>query len=51
MEDDYKIRPFHKMLQKTSYDGETTWMYFSSKDDELLKNIYITIFGINSAIS
>ena len=41
------------MLPKTSayvksYDGQTKWMYFLSKDHDLLENIII--FGINSAL-
>ena len=40
--DDYKIKPLHIMLPKTSayvksYDGQTRWMYLLIKDDDLLK--------------
>ena len=40
--DDYKIKPLHIMLSKMStfaksYDGETLWMKFLIKDDDLLK--------------
>ena len=43
MDDDFKIKPFTVILQKASvyvkhYDVETKWMYFLTKDDELLKN-------------
>ena len=41
-DDDYKIKPFHLMLPKTStyvksYVDETKLMYFPIEDDELLK--------------
>ena len=40
--DDYKIKPLHIMLPKTSvyvkrYDGQTKWMYFSIEDNNLEK--------------
>ena len=43
LDDDYKIKPLHIMLPKTTahvkgYDGETKWMDFFIEDDELLKN-------------
>ena len=43
MDDDFKIKPFIVILPKASayvkrYDVETKWMYFLTKDDELLKN-------------
>ena len=42
LDDDYKIKPLHIMLPKTSahvksYDGQTKWMYFFIKDNDLLK--------------
>ena len=41
-DDDYKIKPLPIMLPKTSAciksnDGESNWMNFFIKDDELLK--------------
>ena len=42
-DDDYKIKPLFIILPKTSstyiknYDGETKWMIFLIKDDDLLK--------------
>ena len=38
MDDDYKIKPLHIMLLKTStyvknYDHKTKWMYFLIEDD------------------
>ena len=43
MDDDFKIKPFTVILPKASayvkrYNVETKWMYFLTKDDELLKN-------------
>ena len=42
MDDDYKIKSLHIMLPQTSayvkgFDGETKWIHFLIKDDELLK--------------
>ena len=53
MDDDFKIKPFTVILQKASayvkrYDVETKWMYFLTKDDELLKNAML--FEEKSAI-
>ena len=50
---DHKVKPLHTMLPKAStyiknYDGETKWMYFLIKDDDLLEK-YNTIW-INSAL-
>ena len=41
MHDDYKIKPLHIMLPKTSanlkiYDRQTKWTYFLIEDDNLL---------------
>ena len=41
--DDYKIKPFHIMLPKStayvkSYGVQTKWVYFSIEDDNLLEN-------------
>ena len=38
MDDDYKIKPLHIMLLKTStyvknYDNKAKWMYFLIEDD------------------
>ena len=46
--DDYKVKPLHIMLPKTSAyiksnDGQTKWMYFLFEDDDLLK-IYNTVW-------
>ena len=40
--DDYKIKPLHIILPKTSkcvkrYDCQTKWMYYLTEDDDLLK--------------
>ena len=40
--DDYKVKPLHIMLPKTSayvksYDGQTKWMYILIKEDNLLE--------------
>ena len=45
--DDNKVQPFHIMLPKMSAyitinDGQTKWMYFLIKDDDLLEK-YNTI--------
>ena len=50
---DIKVRPFRKMLPKTSayvksYDGQTKWMYSLIKDDDLSRNIIL--FEITSAL-
>ena len=42
MDDDYKVKPLHIMLPKTSvyvkgYDGETKWIYVLIENDELSK--------------
>ena len=42
MDDDYKIKSLHIMLPHTSgyvkgFDGETKWIHFLIKNDELLK--------------
>ena len=44
---DYKIKPLHIILPKTSayvktYDGQTKWMHFLIEDDDLLQT-YNTI--------
>ena len=46
MDDDHKIKSFSIILQKRSqfiksYDGESKWIYFLIKVDELLKNTVI----------
>ena len=51
MYDDYKVKPLHKKLPKTSeyvksYDEQTNWMYFLIEDDNLLEKILL--FGIKS---
>ena len=53
MYNDHKVKPLHIMLLKTSthsksYDGQTKWMYFLIKDDDLLKK-YNTIWDKVSA--
>ena len=53
MSDDYRSKPLHIRLPKTStyvksYDSKTKWVYFSIEEDKLLKNM--TIFGMKSAI-
>ena len=53
MYDDYKVKPLHIMLPKTSiyvksYDGQTKWMYFLIEDDDLLEK-YNTIWDKVSA--
>ena len=50
---DHKVKPLHIMLPKTStyiksYDGQTKWMYFSNKNDDLLEK-YNTIWDKVSA--
>ena len=47
--DDYKIKPLHVMLPKTSmhvksYDGETKWMYFLAEDNDFWLKKYNTIW-------
>ena len=44
--DDYKIKPLHIMLLKTSpnvkhYDSQTKWMSFLIEDDLLKKKLYL----------
>ena len=46
MYNDYEIKPLHLSLPKTcayvkSYDGQTKWIYFLIKDDNLLKRCHI----------
>ena len=46
MDDDHKIKSFSIILLKRSqfiksYDGESKWIYFLIKVDELLKNTVI----------
>ena len=48
MNDDYKVRPLHLMLLKTStyvqsYDRPTKWMYFLIENHEFSEK-YITIW-------
>ena len=50
---DYKVKPLHIMLPKTStyvkhYDGQTKWMYFLIEDYDLLEK-YITTWDKVSA--
>ena len=50
---DHKVEPSHIILLKTSasvknYDGQTKWIYFSIKDDDLLKK-YNTVRDKESA--
>ena len=45
--DDYKIKPLHIMLPKTSayvkrYDGKTKWMHFFIDEDGFLNKYYTT---------
>ena len=54
MYDDYKIKPLHIMLPKTSvyvkcYDSQTKWMYFLIVDDNLLEK-YNTISNKDSSV-
>ena len=42
LHDQYKIKPLHKVLPKTSvyiksYDGQAKWIYLLIEDDNLLK--------------
>ena len=53
MYNDYKVKPLHTMLPKTSayvknYDGQTKWMYFLIEDEDLLEK-YNTIWDKFSA--
>ena len=53
MYNDYKVKPLHIMLPKTSayvknYDGKTKWMYFLIEDEDLLEK-YNTIWDKFSA--
>ena len=53
MYNDHKVKSLHIMLLKTStcvniYDGQTKWMCFLIKDDELLEK-YNTIWNEVSA--
>ena len=46
--DDYKVKPLHIMLPKTTayikrYDGKTKWMYFLINNDDLLEK-YNTVW-------
>ena len=48
MHDDYKVKPLHIMLPKTSayikrYDGKTKWIYFLINNDDLLEK-YNTVW-------
>ena len=50
---DNKVKPLHRMFPKTSgyvksYDGQTNWMYFLIKDDDLLEK-YNTVWDKVSA--
>ena len=50
---DYRIKPLHIMLSKTRvyvkiHNGQTKWMYFLTKDDDLLEK-YNTIWDKVSA--
>ena len=50
MHNNYKVKPLHIMLSRTSayvkcYDGQTKWMYFLIEDDDLLEK-YNTIWHI-----
>ena len=47
MYNDHKVKPLHIILPKTSayvksYDGQTKWMTFLIKDDELLEKLDTT---------
>ena len=53
MYNDHKVKSLHVIIPKTStyvksYDGQTKWMYFLIKDDDLLKK-YKTIWDKVSA--
>ena len=53
MYNDYKVKPLHIMLPKTSayvknYDRQTKWMYFLIEDEDLLEK-YNTIWDKFSA--
>ena len=50
--DDFKIKPLHILLPKTSayvkgYDGETKWMYFVTEGNEVFKK-YNDIWNIST---
>ena len=50
---DNKVKPLHRMFPKTSryvksYDGQTNWIYFLIKDDDLLEK-YNTVWDKVSA--
>ena len=58
MYDDYKIKPLHITLPKTSayvksYDGQTNYIYFLKMVEHVLKMVVccgnMKLFGINSA--
>ena len=47
--DNHEVKPLHITLSKISayvksFDGQTKWMYFLTKDNDLLKTI--TLFGL-----
>ena len=49
------VKPLHIMLPKTNayvkiYDGQAKWIYFLIEDDDLLRKIIITLFGIKSGL-
>ena len=53
LHDDYKIKSLDLMLSKMSvyvksYDDQTKWMYFLTKDDDLLTNIML--FRVKSTL-
>ena len=53
MYDNHKVKSLHTILPKTSsyvkcYDGQTTWMFFQIKDNDLLVK-YNTIWDKVSA--
>ena len=55
MDNDYKTKPLHIMLPKTtthvrSYDGETQWIFFSIEDDELLKKYNNILEKVSTSI-
>ena len=54
MHDDYKVKPLHIMLPKTSayvktYDGQTKWIHFLIEANDLLKK-YNTIWDKVSTV-
>ena len=55
MYNDHKVKSLHIILPKTSacvksYDGQTNWVYFLIKDDDLLEKYYTNWDNVSAEI-